>query len=206
MVHFVLYYLLTVFSGSLVMLGWYIITRGRVEYTPSGEPYKAGKIFKGWHFFWTKKKKIREYDIIEGKPLVDSFLILKNKYDFLRLGNTNKYIFFDEKYYDILKSDKELIKKMVGADDVVFGDNGRFLSLLKDKNKYVFPEWIRDPISECVTCYASFYGTLLYIVFYYGNSQLFDWCKIPFANVIFWVIYCMSCAAINTILKQNFKL
>jgi len=60
------------------------------------------------------------------------------------------------------------------------------------------PEWILKPVILCVTCMASFWGSLLYftlIVLEHGFNNL---CEI--STYIIWIIVCFSVSFLNTLL------
>ena len=47
-----IYFLLASIIGSCIIAGWYSVTRGKIEYTPSGAEVYTGMIFKGWSKYW----------------------------------------------------------------------------------------------------------------------------------------------------------
>ena len=72
-------------------------------------------------------------------------------------------------------------------------------------NKTKFPEWISSPLSACIMCMASIYGTIIFVLVdeFEGAGLFQEYSKI---EVIFiWIAYllCLTCS--NYIVHKKLK-
>lgn len=194
---FVLTFLGMMIMGSVGMTGWFAITRGRIDFSIDGVPFKTGKLFNGWHFFWTQGDKNAK--IVSGKPLVDIYLKIRDKVITTGLNSTNTMILVCGSE----KLDLQYLSSLAGCKCIV-NDQSTGLYFKKEFTEYFFPEWIRDPVSECPTCMASVYGSIIYWTMLYYSNDLFTWCNANVGAEIFsWVLYCIGCAFLNTVLAKK---
>jgi hypothetical protein len=68
-----------------------------------------------------------------------------------------------------------------------------------------FPEWVRNPTSECILCMASIYGTLIFSVTYYFEGTTIFFGYSWFEIVMVWISYllCLTCS--NYIVHKTLK-
>lgn len=177
--------------GPISIVGWYAITRGRIELTASGNRKKCGKLFKGWHFIFTSSKD--NYVEVSGLKLEKIWLSVYEKFP-LKVNESRTAMFFENDDYEIIKGKLFLLSEITGCKVLL---NQTYVSFYINEKKYVFPEWVRDPLSECPTCMASIYGSIFYWTMYALNKPVFE------NPVIFWIIFCVSCAYINTLLAKK---
>lgn len=195
---FISAYFLLMIVGSLSITGWYAITRGRIEYNAFGTPYRTGKIFKGWHFFWTQHKL--EPQSLEGKRLVDLYVKMKD-------NNVNisgfdcalkQYLVFE----NLSLVDRCYLQAKYDIMLIPFNDlNSSEYEVVVYEKIFRFPELVRDPISECPTCLASVYGTIIWwSVQLLSGFEMFSWAGdfIFIALILFWGMFCIGCAFLNT--------
>lgn len=132
MTNWLLNYILFAIIGSLVMCGWYVITRHEVitydDVEENGKQEVRGKIFKFWSVFFEQTRQ----------------------------------------------------------------------------GKYRFPHWVHAPLSSCVYCYASIYGS---IIFWVGGLVF---CRLANVNLAFswylvllWIAYCFITSALNGIIIKK---
>ncbi len=199
MTQFFISYVLMLISGSLFMTGWFAITRGRIEYTVDGEAFKTGKLFNGWHFFWTGGTEISVE--LKGEQLKSIWFKIYKELPSLSLNETATALYFNVGDFVIVKEKIFHLEMMSGCK--VF-QHSSFIVLSKKVKKYNFPELLRDPISECPTCMASVYGSIYYWSVVLLNNKIFEWATYPVAAaLVFWVFFCIGCAFINTILAKK---
>jgi hypothetical protein len=77
-----------------------------------------------------------------------------------------------------------------------------YLITHQDEHGYLFPKWIHSPLSECIYCYASIYGSLIYwLTLEFTKCNLFEWANVPWLAKLFcWVLYCICSSAMNGLL------
>jgi hypothetical protein len=129
---------------SLFIVGWYGITRGEIVHNEDGSITKKGKLFKGFHFFWDRKKLVQ--------------------------------------------------------------NDSKSVPSCGDKWAYVWPEWVRYPISECTSCMASLYGSGFYWFFIWqiGYKPVYSWANHPLtACVIGWGVFCIAVSCMNPIIYKK---
>jgi len=206
------YFLLSSLIGSCVIAGWHSITRGKYEKMPDGSEKYTGMIFKGWSKFW------EGYYISFSRNGPDSASIymhqgLQNLYSAIEsaLGMVNSYIsdkgmsidvtckehpndiyFPNAQSFDYFK--KNYWRFSINNPDVYYtiireNDNGSVYVGFKKLNRiYRFHELIRKPISSCIYCYGSIYGTAIWILLYLvaGKEYTIE------QMILLWVPYCLT--------------
>jgi hypothetical protein len=191
--------------GPVIMVGWWAITRGRIEYTASGGAFRTGKLFNGWHFFWTRHTTATA--LLQGPSLETALLKLNREFSTELVLDGESACFHDPLGRVDYNGDYR-VRAACGAELVHFTErSGRqFWQLMGVELTYRFPEWVRDPVASCPTCFASVYGSLLYwtTVGVAGINTVFAWSSIPwFSALASWVCYCVGCAAGNTYLSKK---
>jgi hypothetical protein len=206
--NFLISYVLLLAIGPVIIIGWYAITRGRIEYQTDGTAYQTGKLFKGWHFFWTahKTKDVR----LGGQSLILALLKLQRELPIkdwhFEVHRGNQFKVFGTDVSELQKNGLQ-IQHLCNARLVIL--EGEKFGLVGTQKIYKFPEWLRDPLSECPTCMASVYGSLIYwiVVYYAGKERMFAWVEggldWPWPHVDFWIFYCIGCAFINTVMAKK---
>lgn len=206
-VTFIFIFFALLFIGSLAISGWFFITRGEEIVLEDGKKRRTGKLFRGWYFFWMKKrscKKVIFFDDDHAFELYmkvrDKFVIGKDKYDltpvngFFKIDNATRYT--------------DIIRWIEGAFEVKLKDDGGGLfRIVMEEDQYVFPHWLRDPLAKCSTCFASIYGSLFYwLLIALVKIDLFEWSSnVTLAKIFFWIVFCLSVAVINTALAKKFN-
>lgn len=65
---------------------------------------------------------------------------------------------------------------------------------------FKFPEWIKKPISSCVICYASIYGTIIFVLTMAFSERL----ELEGIKTFFlWIGYMISLAYVNNFLHNK---
>lgn len=199
---FGIFFLLTIF-GALVINGWFLASRGDIEIQPDGTEKRDGALFKGWQIFWEQKKgtELIQY---RGKQLYDLkreiIQTARNE------GYTGTFLFFDE----FILASKEIEKYIAPIEHQVRNLSIQLtktfqiskeesmslqMTIYKKEEVYLFPEWIRSMMASCITCHASFYGSVIFwaYILLFGN---FTTTNIQF--VATWIAYILSLAFLNT--------
>lgn len=200
MLTFLITFTLMLLLGSIFILGFFTITRGKEVVLPNGNKEIEKEIFGDWQLFWeqvVKYKRVYYYD----KQLEYKLKILEQL----------KPAYMEEIKLD--NSKKSLIPKEVPTPaqlrDIEWSLNTNVLwnevaiFLYDEFPEYRFPEWVRK-ITNCYVCLTGWMGTLCYWTLNYFNPHLFDWSSNPLlCKIAFWVVYCISLAFINKVVKEN---
>lgn len=226
---FFLTYFLLLLASAILLCGFYAITRGYKETTPSGEIKYKGKIFKGYYFFWMAEKSEMEKVYYLGDHLAYIVKSIKNyvglcpiqllnhtKIDKNILVELNAQRFFtsDLSFFDQIPT----LRYNLGIDfDVTLLGDGRInVYVYKNEPVYVYPWWVRDMMVGCITCFSSFYGTIIFLLsnLFFGHFFSYTlYIIIPdgygcvyFLNIfMIWVAYCISLSWLNTVLWKKFN-
>lgn len=200
MITFLFTFLLMLLSGSIFILGFYTITRGKELILPDGTKEYEKEIFGDWQLFWedvTVYKKV----FYSGKRLEDKLKILeqlKPEYKgYIFLTEEKKSFIFNviPSYETIRDIEFSLNTNTIQKQEVVF--------LYDEFPVYTFPEWVRK-VTNCYVCLSGGMGTLYYWTMVYFFPQIFVLSVNPtLSKVIFWVIYCISLSFINKAIKEN---
>lgn len=204
---FFIVYVISIMIGALVINGWYVVTRGRIEVDKGGSLIETGMILRSWYFFWNKK--IDAYyvryagssffdlymDVIA--PLVAYFPESKSVANFS--ANTVKLIGPDVPYIIERLHSKYQIE--VDVDNI---SDGTWYKLFKKEPRYRFPSWLRKMMANCVVCFSSVYGIMLYSTLCLSAPGLFTWCEdILLMKMVYGLLYCLSLASINKLIVKN---
>src|ERR1700735_400193 len=76
MINFLITFLLMLLSGSIFILGFFTITRGKIVVLPNGNEEKEKEIFGEWQLFWEDIKGYRKV-FYSGKQLEFKLKILE---------------------------------------------------------------------------------------------------------------------------------
>lgn len=188
---FELFVLLVIVSACFCN-GWQIITR-------------AGFVFGFWEIFWEKKigdqKIYKSYE--EVKAMFEQLKYLKE--DLARKFSGAFVGFFDLWPEKSLSAEEQLtIEKLIDCRlERISGGTFRPYLLAP---KYRFPLWLQYPLSRCVTCYASVYGTGIWWVFIFLQKNAFEWAQNKIvAYFVFWAIFTIVLSFLNAVLSKKMK-
>lgn len=192
---FLIVYFLLLLLASLVIIGFYIITRGEKLRQPDGSYARRGKLLKDWSIFWEQTTGTRRL-YYQGDELQNKHKWLNDCNSSLAMRLTvmqdqssfkiNGTIAPEEYSYlrDLLQCQVEI------KDEYVF--------IYQDEPEYYFPEWLRFPLSQCPPCMASVYGSIIFWSMYVVIPLQFAWTLYPgIAAILFWIMFCISLSALN---------
>ena len=205
MVQFFSLFIVLLVISALAINGWYNITRGRWETGPDGSKKWVGKIFNFWGKFLQQHTSGIEYYTND---------------EFLKEFSKIREFFKDDDIHEIVSNG--IIAKSMNAKKAALlftyarkmGVNisltdqpeteghksGTAVTIYKEIFKYKIPYWLRYPLGECLSCAASFYGTICWIFFYYllkdsGYTFLSELSFVFKAGL--WVIFLVSLSYLN---------
>lgn len=196
MIHFLIGFLLLIFAGSLFILGFHTITRGKYVVLPNGEIEKDVEIFGFWQLFW---EDIKSYNKVyyREEQLRFKLKILEQ----LRPSLIGKVKMSPEEY-SLIFSDKLNASQL---RDIEFSLNSKVhyneiaLFVYEEYPIYRFPEWVRN-ITNCYVCLSSIGGS----IFYWVYASYFPFFDLPtFQKVVLWITYCITLSFVNKIIKLN---
>lgn len=211
---FIQSFLIIIILGTLTVTGWFFITRGYEQLMEDGSIYRYGKIFKAWYFFWTKKKKEKERVYFDNAHLMTLYYEIRKKFQYNAQVSGKKpfaiWVDGDEMYIDIFTITDyiEKIREIENDNKIKFFDIGTGqYKVYKEYDQYVYPEWIRDPLAACATCFSSIYGTAFYwLLIALCDVNLFAWSSYPvLASVFFWISFCFCLSVINTAIAKKYN-
>lgn len=209
MITFLIVHSILLFTGALFCLGWYTITRGRHEVLPNGRVVSHGKLFKAWSLYFNRKTT--PVYIQYNDQFLKELLLMGMAADLRQEWRDTTVSVVDGSLFLNVKLSEALIDylKLNYQIEIELDDrpgNGYTYYVFKKMDSYVFPEWLRDMLAACPTCFASFYGTIYFFVVVgsIGYETMFGWAKIPvMAFFFFWISYCFSLAVINTVVAKK---
>ncbi len=205
--------------GTLVVGGWFFITRGWTETLPDGREIRKGKIFRGWYFFWMKetakperiyytgaqlKILYKQFKLSLGKKFSDLDLVIELHDAALQVTAWRKDR--EEKDKHILvgvyhQTREELMEVGESLGFRVHDKSNGFFALYKEFPAYRFPELVRHPLASCATCFASLYGSM----FYWASVGIFA-VRLPILALLFcWICFCLSLAVTLTAVAKKYN-
>lgn len=207
MTYFIVFILL-LFTSGLFINGWFLVTRGREEVQPDNSIKRVGKVFMGWYFFWTKEKDTKKI-YYQGKQLnciVEQ--MRQHTKEEINLHGEARIVVMPSFKRDKLKL-QTILEVCIDIEENEGGPY--YATIYKEEPEYVFPEWIRDMMAECVTCHASFYGNIIFWTFValcreYSLGNMGIWNDLSGnALITTWLAYWVSLAYVNTWVYQKLK-
>lgn len=219
MLSFLLFYAMLLILSSFIINGFYSITRGRWEKNPDGSEYWTGKIFKGYHkFLQTHTVQLVSY---ENEEFLKNFFIIKGFFDEKEFLMIDKNFFVVKRLTDVrmpLFFSYALSKGMrIGVKETDSEPRNHLFAIYKEVKVYKYPEWIRDPLGECINCMASVWGTVLWVFWFYLSQAINETYPTDevtaflelslVAKIFLWVTFCIVLAHLNEyILNLNASL
>lgn len=204
-----IYFLLSALIGSCVIAGWHTVTRGKYEQMPDGRMKYTGMIFKGWSKYWEhyvmdyanpekyshKQLEILYSALCSSMGMTDNLQAtnclskdMVNEPRRLYLPNAQSHSYFVNNLWRFSNNNPDVYWKI----DKINDNGSLYISFTKLNRKYKFPEWIRKPISSCIYCYGSVYGTIMWVILAYTAGKDFTTTQL----LALWVPYCLTCSII----------
>lgn len=201
MTDFLISFLLMLLSGSIFILGFFTITRGKELLMPDGTKTIEKEVLGSWQLFWEHVKgykRVYYYDSqLEFKLKILEQLKPEHKEN-IKLAREGKSLMYNRHLHPHEIRDLEFSLNT----NVLYNDVAIFL--YDEFPIYRFPEWVRK-ITNCYVCLSSIGGTFFYWFINYSYPYLFNWSlHQTICKICFWVVYCVSLAFLNKIIKENF--
>lgn len=212
MIQFFICYLILIFITSLFINGWFLITRGTLIPLPNGGYRKSGEVLGFWERFW--ERQIENEKIYYNQKAFSAKLVeleyldkkLSEKFNFNNLYKRD-YLFFIDKENpsaeEVTKCERLCSFKFL---IVYHQGHGYEYHPYSEYKAYKFPEWIRKPISGCVICMASVYGSIIYWCWVYLQKDAFLWVSNKTVGYLnFWLIFTISLACCNSFVSKKLR-
>lgn len=198
--------------ASVFINGWYEATRGWETNLPDGTIRKDGRLLKGWYFFWNKKRDNDKFITLND---VSVYFFMRNA-----VGDKDYFGLLSDKKGWYLTNSPLLQQKLLQLQkehgvEIYIGDSsselGKFeFSIHKREPDYVYPEWVRDMLVDCIYCFASLYGSIVFWTIHIlalGSdfyAYMYGWSNNKPAAIFFtWVAFVVSLAYVNGYLHKK---
>lgn len=190
MTAFLIWFFLLLIFGTLIINGWYLITR-------------EGMIFEGWSNHWEKKNGTKN-NTLECEKLYKKFREIEKV---ALLCGYKGEVQYTEKYLNVDSSFASVIDQVEHHLLIHLNliDEDKKLFLYEEETIFRFPEWLRNPLSSCPTCMASVYGTIIFwSAVSLVNTNPFEWSThYLVTKILTWGAYCISLAFVNTFFHKQ---
>ncbi len=172
MIIFLISFLLMLLSGSIFILGFHAITRGKELILPDGSIEIEKEIFGEWQLFWEQIVKYNKV-FYSGEQLTYKLKILEqlkpaymNEISLTQDPKMRKAFIFNipPTAAEVRDIEFSLNVKTVQKNEVLF--------LYDEFPVYRFSEWVRK-ITNCHICLSSIGGTICYWTINYFYKDLF---------------------------------
>jgi len=174
------YSLLLVLSSFCVSF-WHQLTRHSKEMQPNGKIKIIGYLPRFWSWFWEYQIGIKKI-YYKGEGEKEILKLLPEKWNLMSLHEL----------------EAEMNCKIEKTETHIY--------FYITEPKYLFPEWVRNPISACPTCMASVYGSAIYLLFCYSVKDVFLWSEHPYTTFfLFWMIFIVILSFGNTFLTKYYQ-
>lgn len=202
-----LYFLLCLIAGSFVLAGWHIVTRGEWQSSIDGKMIYRGKLLKFWSKFWEGYtvdkgarviydglhfyKVVQNLENVMGMSLIDD----RRKYSICEDGmsvylhGAQSIAHFKINWWRMKAVMPDLCESASEEGNEYKMNQFEVIKVYfyEHKKRYRFPEWVRKPISSCIYCYGSIYGSIVWWTLHFANQMI----SLDQA-IILWFLYCIS--------------
>lgn len=199
MLTFLLSFILLSLVTAVFIISFYHLSRHWVIIEPDGRRNVGGDILKWWSWFWERSKGVKKiYYKNEGfdKKMEDMRGIHPEVYASLVIGLPLPYLFS----FLALPPDNKLKEvEMTLMCKIGQGNVGYYL--YAEVQNYIFPEWVRKPMSQCYVCMSSVFGSAAWWIFVYLQKDMFVWSKYPEETFfLLWIVFIVFLSGINRFL------
>lgn len=165
-IEFIAFFILLTLVSSFFIVGFYNITRYYIEVQPDGKEVVKGYIGKWWSYCieyvkrWDKKYysgEALQHKLSELKKMLPD---IGNK---ILLPATNETCFISDEG-SIMTEEKNKIEAVLSCNLEGKKHGTQVFSFLYIEDPvYLFPSWIRKPLSQCVVCMSSVFGSGIWL-------------------------------------------
>lgn len=206
--NYLIHFAVMLIVGTLFCLGLFMSSRGETEVAPDGSKvdlwamilYPVTKLLcksEKYKIYYTDDLLIRlaeKVKKIEPELYHDSnaHVLNENK----SIGIVSAWI--DRWVMIIPELEEELGCKILVEED-------GFIRFYKEYEKFIFPSILFKPIIGCYKCYASVWGTVIFVL---GTlfAERTNFLELDYTILIpMWVIYCFSLVTVNCIIYKIVK-
>lgn len=202
---YIIHFVITLVAGSLFCIGLFNSTQGESSIKPDGiESTDWGMIFYPIAKFLSRKDYVSIYYV--GWQLQD--LCKKIKCDFRQHEHIVTSMKCNEKNIEICNVELIKVWEMFLCDiEKKYRIEGYiedgFVYLYKNYEKNVFSEWWTKPLLLCYKCYASIWGTLIFIFMTMFSIKTGLIQKDFYVLIPMWIIYVFSLVVANMFLQKK---
>lgn len=192
------------FISSIFIVGFYNITRHYVVIQPDGKQIIEGDILNIWSYI-IESISSTEKIYYSGETLEYKFYELQRLYPNIanKLSLSNELTSLVSVESTTLTADDIFKIELVLQVSIEFKQPDIYFLLIEEPI-YTFPKWIRNPLSQCPKCMASFFGSLIWVSANHLNHNLFNWTNNKYQGFfLFWVIFIISLSWINNYIHKN---
>lgn len=201
MIHFFIEFSWLLILSSFFIVSFFHLTRNWIIINPDNSEKIEGDLLKYWSFIIEKKKKIKRI-YYSGDALLNKMnMLIKMNYSI-----ASKFSLSPEKFSIILNEslsdkEKEEIEILLSCRSE-WNDKNMFLYI--EDVIYFLPKWIRFPLSQCVVCMSSVYGSIIWWTTILMNKNMFNWSNnLKLSYFVFWVIFVVILSQINRIVYRK---
>ncbi len=206
MVHFLEIFIMLLFISGIFIVHFHNLSRHYIIINPDNSTTTDGFILKYWSYFWEAVvgTKLVFYD---GEALLQKYELLRTTLpkiaEKLDVSSHREYLYLTESGLKDGLSDDDKTKTSAILQ-VLISESEGFYYFYIEENIYRFPEWVRNPVSQCTTCMASVFGSFIWLSVNYCHT-LFYWTNHKyFAFLLFWFIFVVVLSGVNTYLNRKF--
>lgn len=204
MLSFILLFMLFLVVSSFTIVGWYNVTRGRWETQPDGTKKWVGKIFNFWGKFLQQHTETIEY--YENEEFLKEFAKIRDFFkdddihEFAKNGVIAKTMNPKKAAYLFIYALRAGVNISLTEQEEKEGHKGgTSVTIYKEIYNYKIPYLLRYPLGECLSCCASFYGTICWLFFYNILVQLQ---AVPegltlFSKIGLWAVFILALSYLN---------
>lgn len=201
MIQFIITFSWLLILSSFFIISLFHLTRHWIVINPNNTKKVEGDLLKFWSRFIEMKKGDKRIYYL-GDALSNKFELL-NK---LQPNIGKKFLLSKEKFslglIDTINQKEIDDLEAILSCKSKWNDNNIFLYI--DDPIYVFPKWIRFPLSQCPVCMSSVYGSAIFWSFIYIQKEMFLWANnIKFSYFVFWLIFVVVLSKINRIVYKK---
>lgn len=203
MIHFFITYLMLLLVSGIFISQFYHLSRHYKEVQPDNTVKVKGFLLKKWSMVWEYQKGAKKI-YYSGEALIYKYKLLEEMFSQLahkfHLSLENKSLVLN-KGETLLKLDKSNFEKLIDCQYEI-NDDAYFLFI--EEPIYLFPKWVRNPLSSCPICMSSVFGSFFWLSINYLNHNLFYWTNHKtVAFFLFWFIFIVVLSQLCAIIYRK---
>lgn len=201
MLTFLITFTLLTLLSSFFIVEFFQLSRHWIIVEPDNRQTVEGDLLKWWSVFWEEVKEVKKVyysgNSLEFKHM--ELLRLRPKVGGKLIPNTEGFSL--KILSPLTDSDLSEIRAVITCRTEIKED---ICFLYIERPVFLFPEWVRKPMSACYVCMSSTFGSIIWWTYIKISSNQFYWCRYPkLGYFLFWIAFLVILSLFNRVIGKK---